>query len=706
MKTSLNWLNRYLDAPVTADEAAQLLTRVGFPVEHREDVTTTHSVADVQLDVEITSNRSDCLCHLGLAREIAGATNRQLVAPENAVPAGSEHEASASETAAPAPELSESELPGAGAGELPGVVINDAVDLCPLYTARILRGVKVGPSPQWLVDCLEAAGLRSVNNVVDVTNFVLLEMGQPLHAFDRSKLAGGRIVVRRAAKGEAFTAIDGSKHTLDDRMLVIADAERPAAVAGVMGGRDSEVGDATTEILLESARFEPLSVRRTSRKLKLASDSSYRFERGVDPAGVAAASDRATRLILELAGGAVVTPLIRQGEADPEPQQIALRPQRCRDLLGMELTDAQQVDYLRELGLSPELDDAGMIVCEVPTFRLDLQREVDLIEEVARLHGLDRVPVLDRIELIVRPPQESVKARRLLGQVLVAHGFHETITPSFLSPQHAKLFLRRGAEAMRLVDDRRKAESDLRPSALPSLLVCRKANQDAGNHGVKLFEVAAAWEMENGKPQETRQLAMLADAQNAGDLELAVRELRGTIEELVERLAGGRLAATLDVKPVDDPCYAAAGQVLLDGECLGLIGVLSKPTTDAFDLQTQAVAAELRVDPLLKRYPPMREVSSLPRFPGIERDLSVVVDEAVAWASLASTIESLKLDKFESLAFVTVYRGKPIPKGRKSMSLRLTFRDPAGTLRHDEVDPQIARAVEALASQVGAELRA
>src|SRR5690606_32459854 len=248
-------------------------------------------------------------------------------------------------------------------------------------------------------------------NVVDVTNFVLFEMGQPLHAFDLAKLAGRRIVVRRAAPGEKFTAIDGSKHELRDSMLVIADAEKAVAVAGVMGGLDSEVSGATVDVLLESARFDPLSIRRTSRALKLASDSSYRFERGVDPRGIEIASRRAAQLILELAGGELAEGIIRAGEPEPEPSILTLRPERCNALLGTDLSIEEQSQLLARLGLQPRAQD-GSIVCTVPTYRLDLQREIDLVEEVGRLHGLNRIATRERIEIQARPVQPAVAARR------------------------------------------------------------------------------------------------------------------------------------------------------------------------------------------------------------------------------------------------------------------------------------------------------
>ena len=681
MKISLRWLNDYLDPPVAADAIDDLLTSHGFPIEDRVDHQDGAPAGDTMFDVEVTSNRGDCLSHVGVAREVAAGNGAALNTPACDLPDAS----------------------GASVDSLTSVT-HDGAEACPLYTARVITGVKVGPSPDWLVAKLEAVGLRSVNNVVDVTNFVLLELGQPLHAFDLDKLAGRQVVVRHATKGEKFNAIDGTKHELRDDMLVIADGERPQAVAGVMGGLDSEVGESTTDILLESAIFAPLSVRTTSRALKLASDSSFRFERGVDPVGVERASRRAAALIVELAGGELAEGVIRTGSqtADPEPHTLTLRAARCNALLGLELSADQQADYLNRIGLLAQAD-GDSVIAKVPTFRLDLRREVDLIEEVARLHGMDAIPMKPKLELIARPPQDTVQARRAIGEVLVAHGYHETITFSFIRPKVAKPFLLPGAEALLLEGDHKKDEPMLRPSVLPSLLQCRKLNQDAGNHGVKLFETASTWAVENGKTVERVKLALLRDAT---DTDAALRELRGAIDEIVETLGGSSVRDKVVVEPVESSAvYQAAGRVLLDGQPVGALGLLSPKLRDTLDVQTPQVAAELDLSALLTLYPPTREVGALPKFPGIERDLSVIVDEGVAWSQIESAVTGANPAMLEDLSFVGVYRGKPIAPGSKSVSLRMRFRDPEKTLRHDQVDPQVAAVVSSLGQAVGAELR-
>lgn len=673
MKVSLQWLNTYLDTPISADDAAELLTAGGFPVEERDELDG----GDVRLDVEVTSNRSDVLSHLGVAREIAARSDRTLKRPEIVLPTGE--------------------------GDVNALmsVTNESGDLCPLYTARVITGVKVGPSPDWLRTAIENAGGRSVNNVVDVTNYVLLETGQPLHVFDLGKLAGQKIVVRRAAAGERFVAIDHSEHKLRDDMLVIADEQRPVALAGVMGGADSEVGDTTADLLIESAIFEPLTVRRASRRLKLASDSSFRFERGVDPRGVDWASRRCCELVLKVAGGSLKEGVIRVGQDDPSLHTITLRVQRTVDLLGIELSAEEQAAYLGSLGIETTL--AGdTLTATIPSFRLDLVREVDLIEEIARQHDLDKIPLNEKISIVAHHPQPSVLAKRRLIEVLVAHGYHETVTPSLLARKHAEPFVLAGAEPALLYEDMRRQDNTLRPAVLPSLLACRKLNQDCGNAGVKLFELASGWSKRDGKIKENWQLAVIRDAEDA---QQAVSELKGTIAELVHTLGGESASAGLAFEPIDDPWYAVAAVIKLDGEMAGSVGLLKAALTDHFSLQSPVASALICMERFTALYPPTHNAGELPKYPAIERDLSVVVDEATPWQAVDAAVAQAGPELLESVAFVGTYRGKQVGKGKKSVTLRLMFRDPQRTLRHEQVDPQVATVVTALGEAVKAELR-
>lgn len=686
MKTSLRWLNDYLDRPVTADEVEQLMTAQGMPVETRVEVPG----GDVMVDVEVTSNRADCLSHVGVAREVGAGSGRGLKLPS--------FDLAGRET-------------GSDIATLTSVTVEaSARELCPLYTARVIKGVKVGPSPAWLVQRLEAIGLRSVNNVVDVTNFVLMELGQPLHAFDMNRLSGRKIVVRVAKEGEEFVAIDGSKHKLSSRgMLAIADAAKPVAVAGIMGGKESEVDIATTDVLLESAVFVPGNVRRTARALRLSSDSSYRFERGVDVAGVERASRRAAQLILELAGGTLAKGVIRVGISDPAPKVIALRVARCHQLLGIAIPVTRMVELLTRLGLAPRVDAAQQtITCTCPSHRLDLSREVDLIEEIVRLEGLDKVGVNDRIEITARAAMPAVEARRKLAHALVSHGFHETINFSFVRPRHGEAFLEKGRAPVVIEDERRKSEPMLRPSLLPSLMNCRRVNHDAGVHGVRLFEVASVWVRESasssgekGEIIETRKLGLLADAENASE---GLRSMRGVLDETIAMLTG--TAPRFESASIEG--FAVAARVFVNDQAIGLMGVVGPAAAKALDAQggSPIIVAELSVEPLVQLYPPARTLKPLARFPAIERDLSVVVAEPITWEQVHREVVGAQPALLEDVAFLVTYRGKPIDQGKKSVSFRMLFRDPASTLRHEQVDGQVNAVMSRLREKLSAELRA
>ncbi|XAL99387.1 phenylalanine--tRNA ligase subunit beta [Phycisphaeraceae bacterium D3-23] len=681
MKISLRWLNTYLDRDIDAQEAERLLTDAGFPIEGTEPVL---GGSDLMLDVEVTSNRPDMLSHVGVAREIAARTGCTLKRPEG-------------------------ELPAASGDEITSLITveNQEQGLCPMYSARMIRGVKVGPSPDWLARALASIGQDSINNVADITNYVLMELGQPLHAFDYAKLAGPEIIVRKAVRGEKIAALNAETYELNGSHLVIADADRPVAIAGVMGGEVSKVTEQTADVLLEAARFDPVSVRRTVRDLKvkvkekLGTESSFRYERIVDPTGVERASRRACELILEIAGGELVPGVIRQGIEDPAPAAVQLRPGRTCSILGVDLPAEAQAAHLNALGIETTVN-GKTLRATIPSHRPDLLREVDLIEEVARQHGMDNIPLKDTIDIVAHHPQGSVQARRVMTEVLVAHGYHETVTSSLISLKDAQPFVLEGAEPASLTADIRRLDNTLRPAVLPSLLSCRKLNQDRGNKGVKLFELAAGWGKRGGKIGEGRQLAMLRDADDA---QSAVSQLKGTVAELVHALGGDSAAEALVFEPIDDPWYSVAVLVKLGCEMAGSVGLLKPALTDHFALQTPVASALLCLESFAALYPPSHSAVALPNIPAIERDLSVVVDEQVPWAAIEDAIAGAKPDLLETTAFVGTYRGKQVGKGKKSVTLRMQFRDPERTLRHEQVDPQVASVVSALSEKVKAELR-
>ncbi|MFW6153795.1 MAG: phenylalanine--tRNA ligase subunit beta [Planctomycetota bacterium] len=675
MKASLNWLTDYVDITMPATDLAALLTRIGLEVEPVFEETDS----DLVFEVDVTSNRPDCLGHIGLAREIAAATGASLTLPDlDNVPA-----------------------PG-DVTEHAAVEVLDPV-FCPRYTARLLRGVTVGPSPAWLVERLEAVGLRSINNIVDVTNYVLMEYSQPLHAFDFDALHGGKIVVRRARDGEFITAIDGSKHELRDWMGIIADADRPVAVAGVMGGIDTEVGEATTHVLIEAAQFDPLVNRHTSRALNLMSDASYRFERGIDPVGLERASLRACRMILELAGGELLDGIVDVWAAPYEPPVVAMRTARCNSLLGLKVPVADQVAILDALGLAPKRSGRS-IECTIPSYRPDLMREADLIEEVGRIYGLDKIPIGGSVTHEVKPPSPTESARREAGAVLNAAGYFEAITPTFIDAVEADLF---GWTGSLSVDPRlRKTNGVLRQGILPNLLRSWKVNQDAGNEDVRLFELAAVFPPppagdEEVLPAEYVQLALLTGG--------ALTDVRGALEAVIGRFDP---RASLAVEAADVPGFARgqAARVALiapDGRTdFGVMGCLDAPLADHYGLTSRPTGAMVNFEALLAMGRATRTYAPLPRFPAIRRDLSVVVDESVTWEQFTAAAGPAAGDLLTGIEYVGTYRGKQVGAGRKSVTARLIFRHADRTLTHEEVDDAIEAVVAALKKAYAAELRA
>lgn len=670
MKISLEWLAEYLPGPLDPQRAADALTLGGFPVEQIE----RHG-DDTVLDVEITSNRGDCLSHVGIARELSALLDRKLIEPR--------------------PDAPQSPPPVAQAT----TVAIEATELCPHYTARVIQGVKIAPSPQWMRRRLEAVGLRPINNVVDVTNYVMFEMGQPLHAFDHAKLDGGRILVRSVRPGERLTSLDGHPRDLKPGMLVIADASRPVALAGVMGGKDSEVSLTTTDILLESARFDPLSVRKTARALTMKSDSSYRFERGIDPLLPERASLRAAELILQLAGGRLLEGVASAGETGFTPRRLSLRLERLNGLLGTPVAPELAAAALNRLGLCPVLD-ADRIDVVVPSHRLDLTLEVDLIEEVARVIGYDAIPVRDQITIAVVPPPPEARAMEIIRSTAVAAGYFEAVTFSWVSDALAPVFRPAEAASLARADAAvRKADAQLRPSVIPGLLEAVRHNETVGTAGARLFEIGSVfWHDRAGALVERRRIGLL------GAVEL--RALRGLIEAILARLCAAR---RVELVPEDHPGYArgACARIEWDGQPIGKLGLIDpKVAGDLLSLRESVAAAEIELPPLLEGAEPAPQLRPLPRFPSIERDLSLIVPEPTRFAQIEQAVRSANPQMLEEVRYVTTYRGKPLEPSSKSVTLNLLFRSPHGTLTGEQIDPAMRRIIDSAAQSLGATLRA
>jgi phenylalanyl-tRNA synthetase beta chain len=669
MKISLDWLKEYIDTGLTGEQIAAILSDLGFPCEGIERLAD-----DVVLDVEVTSNRGDCLSHIGVARELAAATGKELRLPQI--------------------ELDEMDKP---ASEFARVEIREP-DLCGRYTGRIIEGVKVGPAPDWMARRLEAVGMRSVNNVVDATNYAMLETGQPPHAFDYATLKEGKIIVRKAVAGEQIVSIDGSKCELTGDMLVIADAKRPVAIAGVMGGLETEVSDATTTILLEEAHFDPVCVRTTSRRLALPSEAAFRFERIVDIERIEWASRRTAQLIVQVAGGRVARGVV---DAYPRKRQagpVVLRLSRLRKLLGIEVPSEAVLKILSSLGLGPQLT-GDVVTCTPPTWRSDISREVDLIEEVARVHGYDKVPTRRKIQIEAVPADPRQRLSESVRDFLTACGFYETVTVTFVEQAVAELFSQgQDAKHLGVKDVSRRSANLLRQTLLGSLLGVLKTNANARNLPCRIFEMADTFvpSTEGGAlPTEGMRLAMVCD----NDL----RQVRGAVEGLIRRLDR---CAVVEFAPADLSWAEVGAHVTVAGRIIGTAGIFSEEVRDKLDFKDMSpVGAELDFEALMELKAGPIKIRPIPRFPAIERDLSIVVAEETAWTDIAQAVESSAPVALEDVRFVDIYRGKGISSGQKSVTLSLRFRDEDGTLTHEAVDGYQAAIVESLTHAVGAQLR-
>ena len=685
MKVSLDWLREHVDIDQPVEDVAHRLTMCGLNCEAIEVYGDDHV-----FDLEVTSNRPDHLGHRGVARELACLLNRPLK------PLQTDYR-----------EV-EKDSTGKGLSEITSIEVDDD-DRCGRYTARVALDVDVSESPQWLRKRLESIGLRSINLVVDLTNYVLMDLGQPLHAFDLDRLDGEELIIRRARYGENFAAIDGTHHTLDSEDLVIADASRAVAVAGVMGGVDTEVGPTTRRILLESAWFDPVPVRSTSRRLGLASDSSYRFERRVDIDAADTASRRFFHLLCQETDCKVLAgcwEAMRDGLLDP-PAEVPIRLDRTELILGESVPAAELTRVLSALGFQHSGGDDARSLWVPPTWRADCTREIDLIEEVGRIHGLDRVPDRHMAVRVVPEDRDAGLVERVKA-LLEGTGHHESLTFSFGSAgDHREL------EEWWCLGDPwvvrnpvRSNEGVLRRSLLPGLLSCVRGNRLHGVESVRLFEVARVFHRREGvdRPVEKVHLAWVHSNADGSRPSEAYRQARGIADAVLELLRLGtesRSASTWN--PISTSCGLAAGSgAALDffSERLGLVGsapldgVTGETWCGELDLGTLIGHSEVE-----HRY---REFS---RHPGVRRDLNIVVEESVLWRDIASEVDAAELANFEALSFLDVYRGKQLTQGQKSVTFSVVFRAADRSLTHEEVDEAIEGLMQRLAGRFQARLR-
>lgn len=660
---------------------------------------------DVALDLEITPNRPDWNSVIGIARELAAATGNTLRFP--GIP--------------PAPPA-----PGERAEELVAVRL-EAPELCPRYTARVVRGVKIGPSPDWLRSALEQVGIRSVNNVVDVTNFVMMECGQPLHAFDYRLLgapagtARPTIVVRRAAEGEKFVTLDGQERTLTPDMLLIADETRAVALAGIMGGQNSEIQPSTVEVLIESACFDPRNVRASSKKLGLRTESSYRFERGVDPGGCDWASRRAAQLILETAGGSLAGGVVDACPQPIQPKEISLRHDKVKALLGIELSPEQIEGYLTQLELRvsrrqprPVGGDAGPaepVTFRIPSFRVDLKREIDLIEEVARLYGVDRIPAT--------PPRGAIGSNSFdavhdqyaeARQILLGLGLSEAQGQTLISEPAARL----AAEGS-LAPLANPLSSDmnvLRPSLLPGLLDTLRHNLSQKSYDVALFEIGRVFASSpTGQFREVRRLAVALTGQRQPEFWSGVErearfdvfDLKGRLEEFFEQFGIRGLA--YQRRSERTPLLLESAVIQLGKFQVGELGVLLPSLGKAYDLRDPVLLAELDLDQLLARRNPVKAFKPLPAYPSVRRDVAMLAPEAVTHEVVLRVVKQARPADLESVTLFDIFRGPSVPAGRKSLAYAFIYRSPERTLTDAEVNSAHEKLVRQLQQSLEAMIR-
>jgi len=693
---------------------------------------------DVVFDLEITPNRSDWNSVIGIAREIAAVTGNKLKMPD------------VSEGGAPRRPDSEANLgargtrPSEKTAELVSVRLDDP-DLCPRYTARVVKGVKIGPSPDWLRSMLEKVGVRSINNVVDVTNYVMLEIGQPLHAFDYHLISRSRrresaqtsdgknapsddggykptIVVRRAKAGEEFITLDGQKHKLGTENLLIADEQKGIALAGVMGGQNSEIKDNTADVLIESAYFSPTNIRRTSKTLGLRTDASYRFERGADIDINDWAGARCAQLILETAGGQLAEGVVDAYPNPVKPKEITLRHHKVNELLGIELRSEEIEFYLGQLGLktaSHKVRPVGAnaapepVTFQIPTFRVDLKREVDLIEEIARLHGVDKIPST--------PPRGAIgtnafdathdvlaEARRILSGL----GLNEAQGQTLISKSEVRN--EKVEESVALANPLSSDMDVLRPSLLPGLIHSLRHNLSRKNYDVALFEVGRVFKVKQaGSPSyiEERRVAIALTGQRAlpfwsgseRDAKFDACDLKGVLEEFFEQFG---LRGMTFARQAESTALFLESAVILQGKNqVGEFGQLSPVLAKKYDLRDAVLLAELNLDLLLARRNPAKSFKPLPAFPAIRRDVAMIVPEATTHDAVLQVVKQTKPANLEAVELFDVFRGKNVPEGQKSLAYAFTYRAADKTLTDAEANAAHTKIVEAFKTQLQATVR-
>ena len=682
MRISYNWLKEYIDIKESPEKIAEILTQSGTEVKAIDAVED----GDRLMEIEVTPNRSDCLNYIGIAREISALTGKKIKMP--VVKIGNRGKV----------------VPSRGGFALGSreftVEIKDK-DLCPRYTARLIKNVTVKESPEWLKKKISAMGLRPVNNIVDITNLVLFETGQPMHAFDYDKIKGQKVVIRRASEGEKMISIDNVERRLEEDMLAIAGGERLVAIAGVMGGLNTEVNFSTTNILLESAYFNPISVRRTSYKLALISESSYRFERGVDPGMVLPASDRAAFLIQKLCGGQIAE-LADKGEKPVKDRTVTVRTGHINRVLNLKLTESYVKKVLSALSLGITSKKKGIIRVSVPSFRQDLRDEIDIVEEIARIYGYEKIAAT--IPNIVPNPERkplSWQIKERAAQTLISLGLSEVITYGLTSKANLhKAFGYDIPEAITVKNYISVDQEIMRPSLVPGALGVLSRNINRGIKDLKIFEIGNVY----GKDYryETMHLCIALTGLLSGDWQrqksaLTLFDLKGVLDMLFRRL--GLSADKIEIKTEKGP------QIFYEKKHVGYLAALDKKILDAFDLTEKVFVAEVNLGALKERVNLEKKFKDIPKYPSVKRDISLIAPKGVTFSNITSIVAGQGGKFIERIELLDRYSGKQIPEGHQGLAFRIEYRDKTKTLTSGEVDEVHFAIRDSLVKKLGVVLR-
>ena len=697
MKVAHNWLKEFVDVTAPAEEIASRLALSGTNIAAIEN--GAHGAV---LDAEVTSNRPDCLGMLGIAREISAIYRLPLkpVAPKPA------------------------ESASAKASDAVSVKI-EAPELCGRFTARVVRGVKIQPSPAWLKNRLEAAGVASISNVVDISNYVLLELGHPLHTFDYDLLRNHSIVVRRAKAGEKLKTLDGIERTLDSGIPLVCDADgaRAVGIGGIMGGGETEISSSTKNVLIECAWFDPVAIRRATRFLKLHTEASMRFGRGADPEMAEMASRRCAELILQLAGGELLAGVVDIYPGKHAPKKITLTRAEFLRVMGADVPDKDLEAILSALGFAPiRVDDnrgaANSLLaaweCTQPSWRADVQREIDLVEEVARVHGLDKFPPRLPVARIAAARLPYYEAETRLRERLIGLGYHEIITIPHVAEERNDLFRPPDAQVAKLANPLSEEAGVLKSTGLVTLASAIEWNLNHGQRNVRLFEIGQQYRLVGGKPAETRVLTVGATgaAREQGLYDPAreynFADLKGDLDAVGALCGGFRWED-------GGPEWLNAGKrgTLRLGQegnqAIGAAGLLAKRVADKFKFRQDVFLAELDLGPVYCMFYGVknnRRYEPLPRFPAVERDFSVFLEDGQTFAEVKKAIEALGIPEVTSVAVADLFRGKNVPTGKYSLLVRVTFQSREATLTEAQINDFSGRIVGALEKTLGASLRA